>query len=155
RKLRTPGGRARATTLGVIMLLVTATATWALTRPGPTSWVVMKDRSDADIRAAIAKATDSGKTAVVDFTAAWCANCHFIESLTLDSALGRAVLARPDVVPIEVDLTRAAQDQGWGVVREVSGGGGIPLIAIFRPGEARPTYFQSFFKAADLELAVR
>jgi hypothetical protein len=40
------------------------------------------------------------------------------------------------------------------LVREISGGGGIPLIAIIRPGAEKPTYFSSFFKPSDLEAAV-
>jgi thiol:disulfide interchange protein len=154
RMLRTSAGKSRNAVLAGGMLAVTLVATWFMTRPGPTEWLKFKNRPDAEIRAAIDNANAEGKTVVVDFTAKWCSNCHVIEELTLNSEVGRQVLARADVLPIKVDLSNAGQNEGWGIVREISGGGGIPLIAVFRPGQASPVYFQSFFKASDLEAAV-
>lgn len=161
RLLRRPKWKIVNTALALGMIAATAPITASLAREdaagddGVIPWRTLTNPSDAEVREAIEAAVGAGRAAVVDFTAKWCTNCHVIENAVLNSEAGRALLTRPDVAPIKVDLTTAGPEQGWGVVREISGGGGIPLIAVFRPGAEGPTYFQSFFKVSDLERAVR
>ena len=91
---------------------------------------------------------------VVDFTAKWCPTCLVIEKTILNSAEGVRVLTDRRPLAIKVDLTNAGPNEGWGLVQEISGGGGIPLIAVFGPKQAEPVYFQSFFGTGDLDAAI-
>lgn len=128
----------------------------SLTDEGPLSWNKFKDKPDSAIIAAITEAKAKGRVVVVDFTAKWCVSCQFIEKTSLNSEKGVELLTAKDVTLVKVDLTNARPEQslGWGVVKEISGGGGIPLIAIYGPALEKPVYFQSFFEVAALEAAM-
>lgn len=154
RMLRTYAGKIGVTLAAILWISGSALATRALTSEGPVAWRKFANVPETQMRADIDAALKSGKTVVVDFTAKWCTNCHVLERTVLLSEVGVRLLTSSSVVPMKIDLTSAAQEQGWGLVQEISGGGGIPLIAIFRPGEAKPVFFNSFFKPSDLEAAV-
>lgn len=154
RMLRTTKAKAIVTVCALAWIGANALGTRALTSEGPVAWKKFINQPESSVRDAIAAANKSGKTVVIDFTAKWCTNCHVIERAVLLSETGVRLLNSDTVVPMKIDLTNAAQDQGWGLVREISGGGGIPLIAIFRPGADKPIYFSSFFKPSDLEAAI-
>ncbi|MFO0787205.1 MAG: cytochrome c biogenesis protein CcdA [Phycisphaerales bacterium] len=155
RMLRSRQAGVLVTVLALAWIGGVAWTTRSLTSEGPVSWVRFVNAPESDVRQRIAAANKSGKTVVIDFTAKWCTNCHVIEKNVLLSAAGIEILSAPTVVPMKIDLTSAGPDQGWGLVREISGGGGIPLIAIFRPGAEKPVFFNSFFKPSDLAAAVR
>lgn len=155
RMLRTTMAKTAVTLCAVAWIGATVWTTRALASEGPVAWTRFVNVPETDIRKQITDALAKGKTVVVDFTAKWCTNCHVIERNVLLSEVGVGLLGAPDVVPMKIDLTSAGEAQGWGLVREISGGGGIPLVAIFRPGLERPIFFNSFFKPSDLESAVR
>lgn len=156
RSFRSPMARILNTALGAVFVVGFAYMAFSLTKAPPIDWRVFYNRPDSELRAAIAEEVARGKVVVVDFTAKWCTNCHVIERNILYSEGGLAALGQPDVVEFKVDLTNAEEDQGWGTVREIAGGGGIPLIAVFGPARPeRPVFFQSFFKVSDLEEAIR
>lgn len=155
RMLRSQSAKVVVTLCALAWIGGTAWTTRALTSEGPVAWRRFVNAPDADIRRLIDDSLKSGKTVVIDFTAKWCTNCHVLERTVLLSDVGVRILNSPDVVPVKIDLTSAANNQGWDLVKQISGGGGIPLVAIFRPGQTDPTYFNSFFLPADLEAAVR
>lgn len=155
RMLRTAFAKVAVTVCAVLWIGATVWTTRALASEGPVAWTRFVNVPETDVRKQITEALSKGKTVVVDFTAKWCTNCHVIERNVLLSEVGVGLLGAADVVPMKIDLTSADEAQGWGLVREISGGGGIPLVAIYRPGLERPIFFNSFFKPSDLESAVR
>lgn len=154
-QLRKSLSKVLATAGGLAALPLIVLTTAGLVDEGPISWRRFEGVPDEQIRAEIKAEVSKGNTVVVDFTAKWCTNCHVIEKQVLLSEEGVRVLRGEGVVPFKVDLTSAPPEQkGWGLVKEVSIAGGIPLIAVFGPGQAEPVYFQSFFTVAALSEAV-
>jgi thiol:disulfide interchange protein DsbD len=78
----------------------------------------------------------AGKVVVVDFTAEWCFNCKAIKALVLDKAPVKPALAQPDVVLLTADLTSDAAP-GHALMAQL-GQTGIPLLAIYSPGQDQP-----------------
>ncbi len=154
RMLRSHRAKVITTVCATLALAITVVATRSLAYEGPISWKKFRNRPDAEIQEAIKKANAEGHTVVIDFTARWCSNCHVIEKTVLNSDEGVALLTRPNVRPFKVDLSQAGENQGWGTLKGISGGGGIPVIAVFRPGAAKPIFFNSFFPISDLVAAV-
>jgi thiol:disulfide interchange protein DsbD len=154
RMLRTPRGKMVVTGVASLALVGTVFATRSLADEGPLPWKTFANKPDGAITEAIQAELAKGKIVVVDFTAKWCTNCHVIEKTVLASDEGVSLLTADGVSLVKVDLSVASETHGWGVVRQISGGGGIPLVAVYRPGQAEPTYFQSFFKVSDLARAM-
>lgn len=152
--LRTQRSKLITTVLASLALVATFFATRSLADEGPLPWKKFANKPDADIQQAIQAELAKGNIVVVDFTAKWCTNCHVIEKTILTSDDGLALLTAQGVSLVKVDLSIAKQDRGWGVVRQISGGGGIPLVAIYTPGTRDPAFFQSFFKVSDLAQAM-
>ncbi len=137
-------------TVGLVAVAIIGTGWWAsagLARPSGIGW---RDYSPTTLE----KARDAGKTVVLEFTAEWCPNCKTLERTVLQSERVRRVLARPDVVPIRVDLTSQANKQGWKKLREL-GSTGIPLTAVYRPGKEEPVRLTSIYTPDALIRAVR
>ncbi len=140
----------------VVVGLVTVSLTGVLDEKSP--WRALVNVPDADVRKEIDTAVNQGRTVVVDFTAKWCTNCLVIEKTILSTQDAKAIYSKYNPELIKVDLTNAGDTQGWGVVKEVLGGGGsIPLIAIYGPGTGtqKPVYFASFFSISALEDALK
>jgi thiol:disulfide interchange protein len=155
RMLRSPVTKAVNVAIALLLLAACVPATGSLTSEGPFAWTTLVAPKDDDLRSMIQTAVKAGRPVVVDFTAKWCTNCLVLERTILNSDAGVKVLSELKPLAIKVDLTNAGQTNGWGMVQEISGGGGIPLIAIFGPGAEKPVYFQSFFGVSDLERAIK
>ena len=154
RVLRSTTAKVINVVAAVLVLAACVPATISLTSDGPFAWKVVVSPADDALRGMIKDAVAQGRPVVVDFTAKWCTNCLVIEKTILNSAAGVRVLTERRPLAIKVDLTNARANEGWGLVQEISGGGGIPLIAVFGPKQAEPVYFQSFFGTGDLDAAI-
>jgi thiol:disulfide interchange protein DsbD len=154
RMLKTTGPKVMCTIVAVMGILGCVGVASSLADEGPLTWSKFRNAPDAAVQARISRAVGAGRVVVADFTAKWCVNCQFIEKATLNSEAGVGLLTGDDVDLVKVDLTNAGETEGWGVVRQIAGGGGIPLIAVYGPAIEKPIYFQSFFKASDLAEAI-
>ncbi|MEQ9454978.1 MAG: cytochrome c biogenesis protein CcdA [Phycisphaeraceae bacterium] len=87
---------------------------------------------------AFEQARADDKHILLKFTADWCGNCHYLEGTLYRTPDVVAVFNNTDYVAFKVDLT-AANAPGWPLQRELGAGGGIPLAAVYHPGQNRPT----------------
>jgi thiol:disulfide interchange protein len=133
--------RSRPLTLGVLGSLGVA-ASAGITyfaieqnQKGPIDWVAYTPERFAERVAA-------GDVVVLEFTAEWCLNCKALEKAVLHRPEVVALLQRPGVVPMKVDLTGnnvpgqdKLQSLNWV---------GIPLLAIFGPATPEPQKFDTY-----------
>jgi len=82
------------------------------------------------------EARGKGYVVVVDFTADWCINCKVLKATILSRDPAKRELSRDDVVALTADLT-STNAPGWEKLRAL-GQTGIPLLAIFTPGQDEP-----------------
>lgn len=85
-------------TLGLALVAGGAAIAWRFTQTSPIQWIYYTpDR--------FAQAMQEKKVVVLEFTAAWCLNCHALEQAVLHDPEVVAALNAPDVAPIKVDIT--------------------------------------------------
>lgn len=82
------------------------------------------------------QARRENKIIVMDFTAEWCLNCKVLKATVLERDPVKSEFAKSDVVLFTVDLT-AETAPGWKTLQEM-GETGIPLLAIYTPGNNTP-----------------
>jgi thiol:disulfide interchange protein DsbD len=82
--------------------------------------------------ARVAELNAGGKTAFVDFTAAWCVTCQVNKRLVLNDPEIRAAFADRGVALLRADWTR--RDPTITQVLTALGRSGVPVYAFYRPG---------------------
>jgi thiol:disulfide interchange protein DsbD len=112
----------------------------------PHDWVPFSD-------AALAQAKASGKPVLVEFTADWCGNCHFVEGFVLNNRGVVATLKKHDVVMVKADVT---EDNAPAVplLGELNPAGAIPLTVIYSPHRADPLMLRGIYTREELQKAV-
>jgi thiol:disulfide interchange protein DsbD len=83
---------------------------------------------------AVAEARDSGRTVVLDFTAAWCLSCQVNERTALSAPAVVAALSRSDVAAFRGDWT--SRDARISAVLASYGREGVPLYVVYPKGGA-------------------
>lgn len=104
--------------------------------------------------ARLQEATAEGKTVLVDFTAAWCPNCHVNERVALNVKDTKALIGELDVVVLQADWTN--RDEEITKALNALGFASIPLTAIFpagRPNE--PILLDGLFSADAVQNKLR
>jgi thiol:disulfide interchange protein len=84
--------------LGLLLVLTAVGVGSIFTRSSPIEWIYYTPERLAD-------AQRQKKVVVVEFTAAWCLNCHALEKAVLHNEAIVRLLNSKDVAPIKVDLT--------------------------------------------------
>ncbi|MCC7479597.1 thioredoxin family protein [bacterium] len=104
--------------------------------------------------ARLREATAEGRTVLVDFTAAWCPNCHVNERVALNVEGTKTVVEELDVVALQADWTN--RDEEITEALRALGFSSIPLTAIFpasNPNE--PILLDGLFTAETVQARLR
>jgi thiol:disulfide interchange protein DsbD len=127
-------------TLGVVLLGVTlawALPSWreanAAAAPAPAAEARWQPWGSERVAAMNAE----GRAVFVDFTAAWCVTCQVNKRTTLGNAAVLADLDAKRVVLLRADWTR--RDAAISAELARLGRNGVPVYAIYKPGQSMPT----------------
>jgi thiol:disulfide interchange protein DsbD len=112
----------------------------------PHDWVPYSD-------AALAQAKASGKPVLVEFTADWCGNCHFVEGFVLNNRGVVATLKKHDVVMVKADVTED-DSPAKPLLGELNPAGAIPLTVIYSPHRRDPLMLRGIYTREELQKAV-
>jgi thiol:disulfide interchange protein DsbD len=99
---------------------------------------------------ALAQARAQGRIVLVDFTATWCGNCHFLEATVLKSHTIVQAVHDHQVVMMKADVTDDGAP-GRPLLAQLSPAGAIPLTAIYIPGAPNPTQLTGIYERAELK----
>ena len=86
--------------------------------------------------AAVSSYQAQGRAVFVDFTASWCLSCQVNERVALDQPQVRQAFANDHVVLLRADWTR--QDPAITQALAALGRSGVPVYALYVPGESAP-----------------
>jgi thiol:disulfide interchange protein DsbD len=139
------GPRLVGITAALLLLVPSFIAARTLTYH-PHQWVPFTD-------AALAQARATGKPVLVEFTADWCGNCHFVEGFVLNNRGVVATLKQHDVVMVKADVTED-DAPAKPLLGELNPAGAIPLTVIYSPHRDKPLMLTGIYSMADLQKAV-
>jgi len=133
-------GRAAWSTAGVALLALSvawAVPIWRDAQAAPAAATVAGGRWQPWSVERVASLNAEGRTVLVDFTAAWCVTCQVNKRATLSDATLLAEIDTARVALLRADWTR----RDAAISNELSrlGRNGVPVYAIYRPGESVPT----------------
>ena len=138
---KTMVGRVAAAVVAVLILAPSVYAVRALTAK-PYEWRAFTPE-------ALEKARAEGKIALVEFTATWCGNCHYLEATVLKSKEIVGAVRDHEVVMFKADVT-ADNAPGRPLLNELSPAGAIPLTAVYPPATDRPVHLTGIYEKSEL-----
>jgi thiol:disulfide interchange protein len=132
-------GRAVWSTAGAALLALSvawAVPIWREAQAAPTT-ANAGERWQPWSAERVAALNGEGRTVFVDFTAAWCVTCQVNKRATLSDATLLTEIDTARVVLLRADWTR----RDAAISNELSrlGRNGVPVYAIYRPGDSAPT----------------
>ena len=99
--------------------------------------------------AALAAARAGGKPVIIDFTAAWCVNCHVVERLVYGDALTVDRLRERGVTLMRADLTQDGAP-GSDLLAKLNAARSIPFTAIYFLKVDAPAGLTGIYSSRDL-----
>jgi len=102
---------------------------------------------------ALTQARDDNRVVVVEFTAAWCVNCQYVETHTLHDSQIVQTVKRNNVEMIKADLTSETAP-GWELLREINAVAAIPFTAVYGPKSSEPIKLNGIYSAEELRGAI-
>jgi thiol:disulfide interchange protein DsbD len=101
----------------------------------------------------LAEAQNSGKIVLIDFTAIWCGNCHWVETFVLNSRRIVKTVDDHQIVMLKADLSDDTAP-GRPLLNQLNPVGAIPLTAIYSPSLKQPIQLNGIYQVQDLEKAI-
>ena len=100
----------------------------------------------------VEQARAEGRPVFVDFTAAWCVTCQFNKRLTLSHREVQADFANKGVLLLRADWTRRDER----ITKELNrlGRTGVPVYALYGPGQAAPRILSEILSVAQVRAAI-
>jgi thiol:disulfide interchange protein DsbD len=140
-----PGARAAwmGVSLGVMVVAGLGAARFAAR---PFQWIPYSDQALSQARAA-------GGPVLVDFTATWCGNCHFIEGFVLNDPKVIAAVREHRVTMLKADVTDSGAP-AHELLTKLSPTGAIPLTVVYRDTAGEPVRLDGIYSADDLRRAI-
>jgi thiol:disulfide interchange protein DsbD len=134
--------RARPVFVSFIIALLLVGGTFkiarALTQKGGPDWIVYSP-------AALEKARQEHSMVLIDFTANYCQNCHYLEATVFHDPATLKALDRHKVIAMKADLSEGDQAAGTPLLKQLNPSSGIPLTAIYPAGAGEPTLLASIY----------
>jgi thiol:disulfide interchange protein len=129
---------------GVVALTMLIPSFWAVRRLTyqPYDWQPYTEKT-------LATAQASGKPVLIDFTATWCGNCHFIEGFVLNNPKVVQVLHAHGVQMVKADVTDD-NAPAKPLLMKFRAAGEIPLTAVYAPGSNQPQLLDGIYTADEL-----
>ena len=128
----------------VIALMIITPSGYAarLLTERPFEWAPYTDQALSDALA-------TGKPVIIDFTATWCGNCHYIEAFVLHNWRVVDAINSRQVVMLQADVT-GDNVQARTLLDKLNPAGSIPVTAIYLPHHDRPRVIKDIYKPTDL-----
>lgn len=130
-----------STLLAIALIGGTFAAVWTIVQQ-PYSWTPYSP-------ATLASAQKANRVAVVEFTAAWCSTCQYLEVHTLHSSTVVAAVKKRDVDMLKADLTSSSA-VGWTLLGQKADFPAIPFTLVYGPGAAEPIKLNGIYSPEQL-----
>lgn len=130
---------------GIALVVSAAAGSYALTRKPPIQWVYYTPQT-------LETALEKDNVVVLDFTADWCNNCHFLENTVLNPKPVSELLNSDGVVAMKVDITSPTNKAGNTLLQEM-GGKQIPLLVVLSPA-GEQVFRRDWYNASEVVQAV-
>jgi thiol:disulfide interchange protein DsbD len=156
---RVDSGRTARVAWGVLgALLLGASIAWALpswreAQAAPATTATSGAHWQPWSAERVAALNGEGRTVFVDFTAAWCVTCQVNKRSTLGDAQLLSEIDAQRVALLRADWTR----RDAAISNELTrlGRNGVPVYAIYRPGQAAPTLLPELLTVGTVRDALR